>query len=277
VRPSFVIPFRRDRPKTRLPDIYRQRLAEAMLADVVAACAEVGDPVVVDEPGGLGPAVAAALRPLAGRPVAVVNADLPAVTPDDLQALLRSLPRRGLALVPARDGTVNALAFSHAELFRPLYGPGSAARFAASAPSRVARIPNLVDDVDVAEDAERILPRAGSATRRALLVVAGSRASDVDARGHGRSKVGSSWTHDLVAYALERFHSRHLRTPTLQELRAGLEDVPSYSTIKRMYGSAGTMLAFHGYRVRAPGGQRGRRCTLDRDAAGLFLPRRPVS
>jgi 2-phospho-L-lactate guanylyltransferase (CobY/MobA/RfbA family) len=277
MRPLFVIPFRRDRPKTRLPELYRQRLAEAMLADVVAACGEVGESVVVDDPGGLGPAVATALAPLSGRAVAVVNADVPAVTAADLDALTRSVPRTGLALVAARDGTVNALAFSHAELFRPLYGPGSAARFAASAPSRIARISNLVDDVDVAEDVERILPRAGPATRRALAVAAGGRAFHGATRCHGRSKAGTAWTHELVAYALERFHSRQLRTPTLRELRAGLDDLPSYSTIKRMYGSAGTMLAFHGYRVRAAGGQRGRVCTLDRDAAGLFLPRRPAT
>src|SRR3954471_8534051 len=90
---------------------------------------------------------------------------------------------------------------------------------------------------------------------------------------HGRSKAGTAWTHELVAYALDRFHRRHLRTPTLRELRAGIDDLPSLATIKRRYGSLGGMLAYHGYRVRPPGGQPGRACTLRRDAAGLFLPR----
>jgi hypothetical protein len=95
--------------------------------------------------------------------------------------------------------------------------------------------------------------------------------------GHGRSRSGTTWSHDLVAYALDRFHRRHLRTPTLAELRAGHPDLPSYATIKRWYGNAGRMLAYHGYRVRSAGGQPGHRCTLERDDAGLFLPRREPS
>ena len=91
---------------------------------------------------------------------------------------------------------------------------------------------------------------------------------------HGRSRVGTPWSHELVAYALDRFHRRHLRTPTLRELRAGDADLPSYATIKRRYGSAGAMLAHHGYRVRRAGGQPGRGCSLERDSAGLFLPGR---
>ncbi len=43
-------------------------------------------------------------------------------------------PQAGLALAAAADGTTNALAFTDASLFEPLYGPGSAERFAALAP-----------------------------------------------------------------------------------------------------------------------------------------------
>jgi hypothetical protein len=91
---------------------------------------------------------------------------------------------------------------------------------------------------------------------------------------HGRSKIGVRWSEDLVAYALDRFHRRNLRTPTVRELRAGVDDLPSYATIRRLYGSVGTMLERHGYRVRPPGAQPGRACELERDAKGLFLPRR---
>jgi len=90
--------------------------------------------------------------------------------------------------------------------------------------------------------------------------------------GHGRSKAGTRWTHDLVGYALDRFHRRHLRTPTLRELRSGIDDLPSYPTIRRLYGNAGLMLRFHGYRVRSPGGQHGGTCKLERDRRGHFLP-----
>src|SRR5579872_2655686 len=71
---------------------------------------------------------------------------------------------------------------------------------------------------------------------------------------HGRSKSGHRWTHDSVAYALDRFHRRHLRTPTQREIGQGVEELPSLSTIKRLYGTTGQMLRYHGYRVRPRGG-----------------------
>jgi len=76
-----------------------------------------------------------------------------------------------------------------------------------------------------------------------------------------------------VGYALDVFHRRHLRTPTVLELRRGVDGLPSHATIRRMYGCAGRMYRAHGYRVRAPGGQPGRRSTLARDERGRFLAR----
>jgi hypothetical protein len=88
------------------------------------------------------------------------------------------------------------------------------------------------------------------------------------------SKAGGRWTHELVGYALDVFHRRHLRTPTVRELRAGVEGLPSHSTIRRLYGNASTMLQAHGYRVRRHGGQPGHPCWAQvRDARGMFLPR----
>ncbi len=97
-----------------------------------------------------------------------------------------------------------------------------------------------------------------------------------ESRTHGGSKIGSWWTPELVAYALDAFHRKHLRIPTAREFRRGVEELPSLSTICRLYGSVGRMLRFHGYRVRPTGGQPGRRCNLDRDARGLFLPKSPA-
>ena len=86
------------------------------------------------------------------------------------------------------------------------------------------------------------------------------------------SKAGSGWTHDLVGYALDRFHSRHLRTPTLRELKSGIGELPSYATIKRMYGTSSRMLSRHGYRTRSPGGQPGDSLRVRRrDAKGRFV------
>jgi 2-phospho-L-lactate guanylyltransferase (CobY/MobA/RfbA family) len=74
----------------------------------------------------------------------------------------------GVALVAAADGTTNALAFADASLFEPVYGPGSAERFAALGPSTVLDAPNLIDDVDTLDDLARLKGRLGKHTRRVL-------------------------------------------------------------------------------------------------------------
>ena len=187
---TVVVPFRSNDPKRRLGGIAdrdRVRLAEAMLADVLDAAAPVGRLFVVsadvpalpegathvaDPRHGQGAAVRAALdaavAAAAPPPYLVVNADLPCATTRDLLALAGALPADGLALVAAADGTTNALALADAGLFEPVYGPGSAERFAALAESRALDDPNLADDVDTIEDLARLAPRLGRATRRVL-------------------------------------------------------------------------------------------------------------
>ena len=157
--PTFVVPYRRN-GKSRLGD---RELAEAMLRDVVAACEPLGETVVCDAPGGQGDAVAAAIEHLEG-PVAIVNADVPCVTTDELRELLAAAP----ALVAAEDGTTNALALRDPHQFSPLYGAGSARRFAEALGARMLRLDGLRDDVDTREDALRIAGRAGANTREAL-------------------------------------------------------------------------------------------------------------
>jgi 2-phospho-L-lactate guanylyltransferase (CobY/MobA/RfbA family) len=153
----FVIPFKFD-GKTRLGDA---ELAWAMFLDVRAACEQVGEVRICDTPGGQGPAVAAALAALEG-PVAIVNADLPCVTPYELEELLAATP----ALVAARDGTTNALSLDDAREFRPLYGPGSAGRFGL----KQVDLPGLREDIDTWEDLMRLTPHVGPNTRSALEV-----------------------------------------------------------------------------------------------------------
>src|SRR3954467_4615249 len=155
----FVIPFRYD-GKTRLAD---QQIALAMFMDVRAACEQVGDVVVCDAPGGQGPALAATLATLEG-PVAIVNGDLPCVTPHELIELVEAAP----ALVAAPDGTTNALALADARDFRPLYGPGSAERFGL----RRLDLRGLLEDVDTRDDLVRLAPYVGPNTRSAMLVTA---------------------------------------------------------------------------------------------------------
>ena len=185
---SVVVPFRGREGKSRLARLplgARADVRAAMLADVLAACEPVGPvyvvtadrvltsaTIVADPDRGQGAAVEAGLDAAvhAGGtpPFLVVNADLPCATARDLLALAGAVPDDGLALVAAGDGTTNALALASRELFVPMYGPGSAARFAALAPSRQLDAPNLVDDVDTVADLERLHGRLGPHTLRAF-------------------------------------------------------------------------------------------------------------
>jgi 2-phospho-L-lactate guanylyltransferase len=187
--PTVVVPFRGSDPKRRLGPVSepgRAMLAEAMLADVLDAAVAVGRVLVVasaapplpagaelvpDPRRGQGAAVAAAIELAGSEPAAVylvVYADLPCATPRDLLALAGAVPEGGLALAVAADGTTNALAFADASLFEPVYGPGSAERFAALGPSRLVDVPNLIDDVDTVADLRRLASRVGPHTRRVL-------------------------------------------------------------------------------------------------------------
>ena len=186
---TIVVPFRGSDPKHRLAvdDPARRALAHAMLSDVVAAASVVGDVLVVSPAGtsvppgaahvsdprrGQGAAVAAGLAAAAAAglhgPYLVVNADLPCADPRDLLALAGAVSGDGIALVAAADGTTNALAFADPSLFEPVYGPGSAERFAALGPSAVLDAPNLIDDVDTLDDLTRLQGRVGEHTRRVL-------------------------------------------------------------------------------------------------------------
>jgi 2-phospho-L-lactate guanylyltransferase (CobY/MobA/RfbA family) len=160
--PPIVVPYRREGGKQRLEltDASRAELAEAMLADVLAAAEPLGETIVADDPRGQGPAVVAALAAVDG-PALVVNADLPCATTADLERLLAAAP----ALVAALDGTTNAIALVDAASFRPLYGPGSAARFAEALGARPLDLPKLADDVDTVADLERVMERLGAHTR----------------------------------------------------------------------------------------------------------------
>ena len=142
-------------------------LARAMLDDVVDACKAVAgdDVVIVDAPGGQGEAIAAALASRRG-PVTVVNSDVPCVHPDELVALTSAAP----AIVPASDGTTNALSLRDAVEFVPLYGPGSAARFEDALAARRLELGGLEDDVDTWDDLERVRSRVGPHTRAYLRV-----------------------------------------------------------------------------------------------------------
>ena len=189
-----VIPFR-SAGKSRLPEDLRREVSLAMLGDVVEAAASLGEVrVVTDDPGGRlvasdlgarlvddpgggqGVAVASALEGATGLCL-VVNADLPRVRPSDLNALAVPALLGKLALVGAPDGTTNALGLPRPDVFAPLYGEGSAAKFGAHATAlglevEELALANLVDDVDTLDDLERVGGRLGSRTAELLEAIA---------------------------------------------------------------------------------------------------------
>jgi 2-phospho-L-lactate/phosphoenolpyruvate guanylyltransferase len=198
--PTIVVPFRGVADKRRIaaaPAGLRSQLALAMLHDVLAACTPVGRTLlvtsaeseaaqavagalgveVVADPGrGQGDAVAAGLVRADEGPVVVVNADVPCVTTRDVFALLGAMPAGGMALVRAGDGTTNALALAAGWLFSPLYGPGSADRFAERArrlgvEAMEVDLPNLADDVDELADLDRLEDRIGPWSAASLLAL----------------------------------------------------------------------------------------------------------
>ena len=191
---QIVVPFRGESGKQRLDASAeaRSRLSLAMLGDVLAAATALGRTLVVTgdpagralaeelgaepvaEPGGgQGAAVGAALELLGDGTVPVVNADLPCVVPHDLRTLAGAAELGAIGYVEAEDGTTNALALPARELFAPLYGGGSAARFRDHADgigvtAIACAIPNLADDVDTLEDLRRLGLRAGPRTQAVL-------------------------------------------------------------------------------------------------------------
>ncbi len=178
---TVLVPFRSG-GKTRLPAGVRGELSLAMLCDVLEAAvdsvadvrlvtgddaaillaAEFGVEVVRDPGGGQGAAVAEALTGVFGSCL-VVNADLPCVSRDALSQLGRSSP----SLVAAADGTTNALSLPAPEHFVPLYGAGSAERFAAAGFTAVS-IPELEQDVDTLADLGRLTLPVGARTALVL-------------------------------------------------------------------------------------------------------------
>ncbi len=178
---TVVVPFRSG-GKSRLPGELRVEVALAMLGDVLEAATvqadrvrlvtddvaaalvatDLGVEVVADPGGGQGPAVQAALAGIDGICL-VVNADLPCATPEALARLAANGP----VFVAAADGTTNALSLPGPGWFAPLYGPGSAARFAAAGLAG-APIPELEGDVDTLSDFDRLALPLG---RRTTLVL----------------------------------------------------------------------------------------------------------
>lgn len=185
----------------------REKLAEAMLEDVISALDEsrtLSDRIivtaderaasmarshgwrVVDDPGGIGHSRAALL----GIEAALVNqaervvllpGDCPLFDPRELDHLLATIPDEGVAIVRDRHLTgTNALVISPPEAIEPAFGEGSAERHRvlareAGVLSSFEDLPSLALDLDEPADLVALTTslEAGSSRARATAKVLG--------------------------------------------------------------------------------------------------------
>ncbi|MBF6470914.1 MULTISPECIES: 2-phospho-L-lactate guanylyltransferase [Nocardia] len=195
-----------DRAKSRLADRlrpeHRARLVLAMLADTVTATAAVGavvsitvvtpDPAVADlartlgadvhpeprRPGidGLNAALAATADALRGAhgpiDLLALQADLPALRPEELSDMLAAAPRglRSIVVDYEGSGTAALVVRDPVAALDPRFGPGSArSHIDAGAVDLSGDWPGLRLDVDTADDLDRAVALgAGNATRAVL-------------------------------------------------------------------------------------------------------------
>jgi 2-phospho-L-lactate/phosphoenolpyruvate guanylyltransferase len=170
-----IVPFKGlDGAKSRLAAVLspeeRARVAAEMLDRVLDACANatsIGrtllvtpDPglerkrveMLLDEGTGHADAVRLALADRRAQDGAiVVMADCPLVTPEALDALVDFA--HPLALVPARDGGVNALALRDPDAFSPAFGVPAEKTIAAARSAGLD--PVIVDDERLSLDVDR--------------------------------------------------------------------------------------------------------------------------
>ncbi len=96
--------------------------------------------------------------PIAPQGVVYLAADLPTITPDDIDALIEPCPARGIVIARARDGGTNALALRPPRVIMPSFGaPASAdvhARLAEAADVQALIVdrPGLALDMDTPDD-----------------------------------------------------------------------------------------------------------------------------
>ncbi|MGD9697374.1 MAG: 2-phospho-L-lactate guanylyltransferase [Thermoleophilia bacterium] len=202
VIPVKPLPGALGRLAGRLDAPRRRLLQEAMLGDVLSACAAaegLGEVIVVtadpdvaalvraggarvvrdhDPPRGMNAAVVVGLVAAAdaGADAALVlTADLPLAGAADIEAVLRAAPGASSAvLVPSRDGTgTNAMLLTPPGALRPELGPHSLRRHLAQAARRgltVRRldVPGLALDIDTPQDLAALVASGRSCAARTV-------------------------------------------------------------------------------------------------------------
>lgn len=183
----------KSRLRLRFSDDEVERLATAMLQDVVEALCRVaslgrvvvatpdekvaeiarraGAEALVQNDSGLNPAVEAACRKVAGSRgdgVLVVLGDVAGIDPAEIERLLAAVDGPGVALAPSRDGGTAALLRIPHDVIPAGFGPDSAAVHRERAERAGVRcvalpLPSLGIDVDDAADLAGVLASSAAA------------------------------------------------------------------------------------------------------------------
>jgi 2-phospho-L-lactate guanylyltransferase len=198
--PAKALVEAKGRLATALTEQERRALALAMLTDVVTALKAVAqiDSVHVVSPDdevrelaarlgatpvaesanvrGINQALNRAVSIMSPPPDAlvIVLADVPEIEPADVEAVLRALPERGIAICPSEDKGTTLLALRPPNVIPFRFGDRSFSlhkREAAAQgiPAEVLRLPSLSHDIDSAEDLWGLAGRPGDTETHRLL------------------------------------------------------------------------------------------------------------
>lgn len=69
---------------------------------------------------------------------------------------------------------------------------------------------------------------------------------------------GFRWNRETIVYAIDLWHRRHLKTPTVTEWEVAGTDHPCRQTVQRVFGSWNAAMRAAGFRPRPPGTPRDR-------------------
>ena len=64
---------------------------------------------------------------------------------------------------------------------------------------------------------------------------------------------GFRWNRESIVYAIDLWHRRHLKTPTVAEWERAGHDHPCRQTVLRVFGSWSAAMRSAGFRPRSPG------------------------
>jgi 2-phospho-L-lactate guanylyltransferase len=174
--PEEVRPALSERLAQHTLEVVRATTADPLIlsadAGVTGWARAVGAEVLLDEGSSLNEAAGVAVEVAisSGVPWAVLHADLPLLTPADLQSCVTSLERDGAVLAASSDGGTSLIGATTSIDFS--YGPGSFHRHLAAlrheGPAIVSNV-GLALDLDEPEDLHAALGHPGGAWLREII------------------------------------------------------------------------------------------------------------